>query len=404
MILRARIVMPISSPAIEDGAVWVKGARIVRVGKWSEFKATRKKVFDLGEVVLLPGLVNAHCHLDYTNLAIRRGNKSFAEWAREIIRRKNEWSIDDYRKSWVRGARMLEDTGTTTIGDIEAVPELLPWAWRQTRLRVCSFLEMTGVASGHAPKRIVGDAMAKIAKLKSGKDYTGLSPHALYSTVPQLLKLTAARSKKVRITMHVAESEDELEMYRDRKGTLFEWLSKFRDMADCGGKTPVAAVHRAGLLTRNFLAVHANYLTRNDVDLLARSGASVVHCPSSHAYFGHRLFPYQQLARAGVNICLGTDSMASTKLRGLNIFAEMQQFARSYPKVFPVQILRMATQNGAHALGLGGEVGEVRQGFFADFIAVPFRGKTADSAAAVIYSRHVSASFLGGRSLGCQIK
>ncbi len=395
--------MPISSPAIEDGAVWVKGTRIVRVGKWSEFKATRKKVSDLGEVVLLPGLVNAHCHLDYTNLAIRRGGKSFTDWVREIIRRKNEWSVDNYRKSWMVGARMLEDTGTTTVGDVEAASELLPWAWRQTRLRICSFLEMTGVASGQAPKQIVGDAIAKITKLKSSKDYTGLSPHALYSTVPQLLKLTAGRSKKVRVTMHVAESEDELQMYRDRKGELFEWLSKFRDMSDCGGATPLAAVHRAGLLTSKFLAVHANYLTTDDVHLLAKSGASVVHCPGSHAYFGHRRFPYQQLARAGVNICLGTDSMASTKLR-LNMFAEMQQFARIYPKVFPVQILRMATQNGARALGLDGEAGELRPGSFADIIAVPFRGKMADSAAAVLYSRQVSASFLGGGYLDSQIK
>jgi len=382
----------------------IKRERIVRVGKWAEFAGTREKVSDLGEVVLLPGLVNAHCHLDYTNLAIRRAGKSFTDWVREIIRRKNEWAIEDYRKSWVRGAHMLEATGTTTVADIEAVPELLPWAWWQTPLRVCSFLEMTGVASGRAPKEILCDTLGRITKLKSSKDGTGLSPHALYSTVPQLLKLSATRSTKMRVTMHVAESEDEMQMYGRRKGELFDWLSKFRDTSDCGGTTPVQAVRRAGLLKPNFLAVHANYLTGNDVRLLAKSGASVVHCPSSHSYFGHRRFPYQQLARAGVNICLGTDSMASMTGRELNMFTEMQQFARANPKVSPVQILRMATRNGAWGLGLAGEAGELGNGFFADLIGVPFRGKKADLADAVLYTRHLSAMFVGGKRLECQRK
>ncbi|MDB6057578.1 MAG: Atrazine chlorohydrolase [Verrucomicrobiales bacterium] len=397
MILRARIVLPICGPAIEDGAILVTGDRIGQVGKWSELKAARTKVCDLGEVVLLPGLVNAHCHLDYSNLKIPRAKKSFTDWVRTIIRRKNEWAVDDYRESWMRGARMLEKTGTTTVGDIEAVPELLPSVWRETRLRVYSFLEMTGVASGLAPQQILADTIAKESKLKSSKNYTGLSPHALYSTVPELLKLTAARAKKMRITMHIAESEAEMQMYGRRTGELFEWLSKFRDMSDCGGMTPVQAVHRAGLLRPNFLAVHGNYLTRDDVQLLAKSGTSLVHCPSSHAYFGHRRFPYQQLARAGVNICLGTDSMASMAGRELNMFTEMEQFARTYPSVSPVKILRMATHNGARALGLLGAVGELRPGCFADFVAVPFRGKARDSHSAVLGTKRIDGVFTGGK-------
>lgn len=395
MILRARIVLPICSPGIENGAVSIRGGRIAGVGKWGDFKGTREKVLDLGEVVLLPGLINAHCHLDYTNLTIARGNLSFTDWVREIIRRKNEWGVEEYRKSWVGGARMLERSGTTTVADIEAVPELLPWAWKQTRLRVCSFLEMTGVASGRAPGKILSETTRKIAKLKSSKDYTGISPHALYSTVPQLLKLTTARSKKLRVTMHVAESEEEMQMYGRGKGPLFDWLSKFRDMSDCGATTPVQAVHRAGLLRRNFLAVHANYLSREDVRLLARSGASVVHCPSSHAYFGHRRFACQRLEKAGVNICLGTDSMASMKTGELNMFGELQQFARAYPNIFPVQILRMATQNGARALGLEGEVGELRAGALPDLIWVGFRGKIADAASAVLWTSKIEGSLVG---------
>ena len=395
MILRARIVLPINGPPIENGAISIKGARIVAVGKWNELRGG--KVTDLGGVVLLPGLINAHCHLDYSDMRMTRGGKSFTQWAQTIIKKKNDWTTADYRKSWVRGARMLEKTGTTTVADIEAVPQMLPWAWKQTALRVCSFLEITGVASGRNPKDILSDALKKTATLKS--EGIGLSPHALYSTAPDLLKLTAKRARKMRITMHVAESDDEVAMYSRRKGELFDWLSRVRDMSDCGGVTPVEAVHRAGLLGPNFLAVHANYLTDDDVRVLARLKASVVHCPSSHAYFGHRRFDYEKLARAGVNVCLGSDSMATMRGRELNMFTEMQQFARVYSNVLPEQILQMATINGARALGMEGKIGELKPGAFADLIAVRFSGGISNATACILYATGPSMVIIGGQRL-----
>ncbi len=392
------MVLPISGPPIENGAVVIKGERIAGVGKWSQLRSVpgSMRVTDLGEVVLLPGLVNAHCHLDYTDMRIKRGDKSFTDWAREIIRTKRTWNLEQYRASWLRGARMLLESGTTTVGDIEAVPQLLPRAWNQTPLRVCSFLEMTGVASGKEPKIILRGALKEISELKS-RDLTGLSPHALYSTVPELLRLTAKAARKTRVTMHVAESEEEFEMYAHRKGELFDWLSKVRDVSDCGETTPVAAVQRAGLLRRNFLAVHANYLTASDGRALARSGASVVHCPSSHSYFGHQRFPFEKLKRAGVNICLGTDSAASMRARELNMFSEMQQFARVYPDVPHAQILRMATGNGARGFGLEGVIGELRCKASADLIAVKFTGKVADVSSAVLFTKRVTHVFIRGR-------
>jgi cytosine/adenosine deaminase-related metal-dependent hydrolase len=397
VILRARIVMPMSGPPIEDGAVVLKGERIVRVGKWKDVRGIGTTE-DLGEVVLLPGLVNAHCHLDYTDIRIDRGRKSFTQWVKAIISRKIKTSIGEYFVAWIRGAQMLAHSGTTTVADIEAVSELLPWVWESTPLRVVSFLEITGVQSGIDPEKVLKGAFEKLSQLKSANGSVGLSPHALYSTVPKLLKLTAKRGRKLSVAVHVAESEDELDMYARRRGPLFDWLKNFRDMSDCGGTTPVEAVHRAGLLGKNFLAVHANYLKSKDVRLLAESGASVAHCPSSHEYFGHRRFPFEKLDRAGINICLGTDSMASMRGRELNMFTEMQQFAKVYPKVAPVQILRMATSNGAAAIGLKGKVGELRAGSFADLIAVPFTGKTSQAASAVLYTKRIGECFINGQN------
>jgi cytosine/adenosine deaminase-related metal-dependent hydrolase len=294
---------------------------------------------------------------------------------------------------------MLAQTGTTTVADIEAVPKLLPWAWEQTPLRICSFLEMTGVASARKPAQIIDETLKQIARLKFSRGCSGISPHALYSTVPELLRRTARRSRKLRVTMHVAESEEEMQMYARRKGELFEWLSQMRDMTDCGGTTPVEAVRRAGLLGRNFLAVHCNYVTDEDIELLAKSGSSVVHCPSSHVYFGHRRFSYKKFARAGVNICLGTDSMASMRGRELNMFAETQQFARAYPNVSPGRVLRMATINGARALGMDGKVGELKAGAFADLVALPFNGKIKDTSACILNRTKPSAVIIGGQEL-----
>jgi cytosine/adenosine deaminase-related metal-dependent hydrolase len=222
--------------------------------------------------------------------------------------------------------------------------------------------------------------------------------------MPALLKQTArvARRRGWRVAMHVAESAAEQEMYVHRRGPLFDWLRRQRDMSDCGNGTPVQQVRRCGLLGENFLAIHANCLEPGDVAALAESRSHVVHCPQSHAYFQHPPFPYRALAAAGVNVCLGTDSLASIlpsrrRKPELNMFAEMRAFAASFPDVAPEQIVRMATESGARALGLQGRIGGIFQGGRADLTAIPFAGKAEDAWEAVVHhAGDVSASMIGG--------
>jgi cytosine/adenosine deaminase-related metal-dependent hydrolase len=157
------------------------------------------------------------------------------------------------------------------------------------------------------------------------------------------------------------------------------------------------------LLGENFLAIHANYLLAADIQALARSGASVVHCPRSHAYFQHQRFPCEELAAAGVNVCLGTDSLASVSApRGqkpeLNLFAEMRRFAAAHPGVAPEAIVEMATRNGARALGWAGRAGELSPGSWADLIAIPFTGPAAGCEAAVVHhAGPVAVSMIDGQ-------
>jgi aminodeoxyfutalosine deaminase len=406
VILRARIVLPVGRAPIENGAVVISGNRIVAVGAWPEIAAQfSEPAVDLGAAILLPGLVNAHCHLDYTEMIGLPPPRYFSDWIKSLLVLKAGASYTDYAKAWLNGATMLTRTGTTTVADIEAVPELLPDVWNSTPLRVASFLEMTGVKSGRSTEDILGEASVKVESLKTQRGLVGLSPHALYSTSPALLEKSArlAREKKWRLTTHVAESSEEFEMYTRRRGNMFDWLERQRDTSDCGRGTPIAQVERCGLLGENFLAVHANYLEPADIAALARSGSSVVHCPRSHAYFKHQRFCYEELTSAGVNVCLGTDSLASVAVAPrskpeLNLFTEMRHFAAAHPAVAPAKIIAMATRNGARALGWQGRVGELSAGCLADIIAVPFSGATPEAEAAVIaHSGNVAASMIDGQ-------
>jgi cytosine/adenosine deaminase-related metal-dependent hydrolase len=193
-------------------------------------------------------------------------------------------------------------------------------------------------------------------------------------------------------------------MFMHGRGEMFAWLARGgRDMSDCGLGSPVQHLERNGALGEQLLAIHVNYLAEGDAELLAKRKAHVVHCPRSHAYFKHQRFPLEKLTEAGVNICLGTDSLASVyKTRRqtveLNLFEEMRSMAASRPELSPETILRMATINGARALGMKGRIGELAPRAFADVIAVPCTGKMTGICEAIINHRGgVAASMIDGQ-------
>jgi cytosine/adenosine deaminase-related metal-dependent hydrolase len=408
--LRSRVVLPVCRPLIENAAVVVSGANILAVGRWSFLKKRFPgPVLDLGESMLLPGMVNAHCHLDYTAMAgLFPPPRRFTDWIKLITTEKAHWGFSDYAASWLEGAKMLLRTGTTTVADIEAVPELLPELPAATALRVISLLEMTGVRSRRHPKAILNESLSVIAALPKWerRSLAGLSPHAPYSTTPALLRASAAAAKrlKLRVATHVAESPQEFEMFTRGSGDLHDWLARNqRDMRDCDGRSPIQHLARCNALHSRLLAIHVNHLAHGDAELLARNRVSVVHCPRSHEFFRHTEFPRRTLAKAGVNLCLGTDSLASVRKHPkrdleLNLFLEMRAFAARHPGVSPRQILQMVTVNGARALGLRGKIGELKRNSRSDMIAVPFAGRIADAFESLVnHAGDVSASMIAGR-------
>lgn len=366
-----------TGPPIEDGAVRIEGDRITEAGRCRDLCGEAE---DLGDVILMPGLVNAHCHLDYTDLAGRiPPPDSFNNWITGIVNAKNGWDDEEWKQSWLNGARQCLRHGITTVGNIETRSDLLPALWPQTDLRLLSFLEVIVVRPTSNAEKVVGDAVEFLKTNSPRHGSVGLSPHSPYTVRPDALRecVKAADENQWPITMHLAESADEQSMFRDGDGPLHQRLSVAgREMTDCDGRSPVAhaAKHRA--LNDRLLAVHGNYLDDNDIEILANNRVSMVHCPRSHAYFGHTAFRHWALRKAGVNVCLGTDSLATIKEANadLDLFAEMRAFKESNLTVATEAIVRMATIDGARALGWEGLVGELSEGAFADLAVLPWDG------------------------------
>ena len=396
---------------IENGALIVENGRIRWIGRWRECPAEAgSKVIDLGEVAVMPGLINAHCHLDYTDMAGKiPPPKDFPDWVKTILSFKSHWSFSEYAESWLKGAAMLLNSGTTTVADIEAVPELPPETWHSTPVRFVSFFELTGVKSQRHPDDLLKEAFDWITNLPDlpGKE-GALSPHALYSTNPELLRkaATAARDRNCLLTTHLAESESEFQMFTDASGPFYDWLKGQRNMSDCRTGSPVQLAHSYGLFGPNFIAAHVNYLAPGDAELLGQSRASVVHCPRSHDYFQHAPFKYGELSNAGVNICLGTDSLASSRKDSaqspeLNLWNEMRLFARNYPAVSPGEIFRLTTLNPARALQKQTELGALQRGFHGDCVALTYSGPVTEGRLyeELLYTGSVREVFIAGEQV-----
>jgi cytosine/adenosine deaminase-related metal-dependent hydrolase len=386
MIIRARSVVTMDGAPIEDGAVRVTGNRIGEVGEFSSFASDNDELLDLGECILLPGLINAHCHLDYTCL---RGKiprqKSFTNWIRAINAEKAGLTAQDYVASSKAGLAEAHRFGTTTIANLTAFPELI--ASTNEAVRTWWFAELIDV---RGPKRANEMVDAAVESLKHANNW-GVAPHAPFTASTNLFRRCQeiALRENTLLTTHLAESREEMEMFRDRSGPLFEFLQSLgRSMDDCGETTPLEMFFR-GLqrsrrdpstllgMTGRWIIAHLNEIAESDFDLLSeiRQKFSIAHCPRSHAYFRHGDFQFSRLQQLGFNICLGTDSLASND--DLSLFAEMRAFHKKFPALKPEKTLEMVTVNSARALGQAHELGKISPNFLADMIGIPFRGSSA---------------------------
>jgi cytosine/adenosine deaminase-related metal-dependent hydrolase len=395
--LRARWVLPIDRPPIEGGLVTLAGGQIVAVGE----NQSGQPPIDLGDVVLLPGLVNAHTHLEFSLLdrPLGQAGMAFPEWIGGVIehRRAKAKSLmietDGFqrfrRRAAEKGLAELRAAGTAAVGEI-ATPGWPRECFPASGLTVTVFLELLGLEADKQPTllRMAGSFVSDV--LDAGpKLRPGISPHAPYTVRPELVRSVAALSASERfpVAMHLAESRDELELLAAHRGPLVELLASigsWHPEAIPQGSTPrdylelLAEAHQA-------LVIHGNFLTPDDWSFLAerRTTMSVVYCPRTHAYFRHGSYPLAEMLAAGVHVALGTDSLASNP--DLSLLAELRQIAREHAAVAPEQILQMGTLAGAEALGLADRLGSIAPGKKAR-LAVVRTGAVRDPFAAILHS------------------
>jgi cytosine/adenosine deaminase-related metal-dependent hydrolase len=311
--------------------------------------------------------------------------KSFTAWIRAINARKAEFTAEDFRASIADGFAEAASFGTTTIANLEAFPELLA-AMPRPPVRTWWFAEMIDVREPQSALATSEEMRAIFERKKGWLGGIGLAPHAPYTASGTLYveaSDVAARTD-LPLTTHLAESTEEMEMFRQGRGELFDFMANIgRSMADCGRVTPLKLMIERGVLDERWLVAHLNELTENDFQLLATAPKfHVVHCPRSHAYFGHSSFAWAKLRTLGFNICLGTDSLASND--SLSLFAEMRQLLSIELTISPQELLEMVTVNAAAALRQQHSLGRIRRGFTADLIAIPAEGKKSEVLAKVV--------------------
>jgi len=387
-IYSARLVLPIGSTPIENGAVAVDAGRVVAVGRSQDLSGEHRE--DLGDVVLMPGLINAHCHLDYTVMrgAILR-QPGFSKWIRRINELKRTLSDDDYLQSIADGFSELRRWGTTGVFNIESFPELMV-RLPPPPLRTWWFYELMDIRNRVHTEDVVAGALTFFEKRPNWIGGFGLSPHAPYTTSADLYELAKYCCEKYAMpwTTHLAETDEEFEMFVKGSGPLHDFLKLLgRKMDDTGAITPTRLLLSRDSVPQGGLLVHMNCLTESDYEMLAaRAGDfSIVHCPKCHEYFDRPPFEIERLRNMGISLSLGTDSLASNS--SLNLFEEMRTLRRMHPGVSAGDTLEMVTRNPARAIGLPGLLGEIREGALADLIAVPYAGPINDVREGLVENR-----------------
>jgi len=376
--IRARVVYPVDRPPIEHGVVTIESEHIVAVGTKSE----RAEMIDLGSVALLPGLVNAHTHLEFSHLKRPLGEPGMrlVDWIRLVIAERGH-SGNNPSGAIAQGFAESVGHGVMTVGDITTTDAD---ASSILGADLTQLLEVIGFSRARSASACLALTERMHARATDPTRRFGISPHAPYTVSPELLGelVSLARARDIPVAMHLAESADELELLRDGTGPFRDLLEE-RSMWDAKviprGTTPLDYLRMLAEAPRA-LVIHGNYLSDEEHAFLAARAdrMSLVYCPRTHSYFGHPPYPLAELLRAGVRVALGTDSRASNP--DLDLLAEMRYVAATHTNVNPTDVLRMGTLSGAEALRREADVGSITPGKLANLITVPLRDESNQSA------------------------
>lgn len=373
--LLARWVFPVDQPPIERGIVEFVDGIISAVEPF--IGQPDPETVDLGNVAIIPGLVNAHAHLEFSSLdSPIEPALPFTDWIGRLLahRRERPGSLGEYINA---GAHEAAAAGSILIGDIvtgEWSPNCVPDAGAV----IVAFRELIGLL----PEQVAPQlelAQQHIADCRAadvsghGRLLPAISPHAPYSVCPELFNklVDLAHAENVPMCIHLAETQAELELLKSGTGEFFEMLTRFdlwREGTIPKCTRPMDYLPPLARLPHALIA-HGNYLADDEIDFLAaHPNIATVFCPRTHAFFGHVDHPWERLLDAGASVCIGTDGRSSNP--DYSLWSELQFLARqSNQERFP-QILDAGTRQGAIAIGQGNKTGTITTGKRADLTVV----------------------------------
>jgi len=391
---------------IERARLVERAGRIVSLGNERDAAApSGAEVIDFGGAIILPGFINAHCHLECSCLKGRlRPGTEFSAWLAELAGCRFAMGEDVFAREAVTGLAEAVEAGTTAMLDIftrgEAERPL-----RASGLRAWAFLEAIRLDPSQA-EAAYADLFNRLTRLAQGERFrAGLSPHAPYTvSIPLARKIgRLAEARRLPLAIHLAETEDERQMLATGGGPLadlFRSTGFLPNGWEAPGLSPVSWAERAGLLGPRTLVIHGNYIDDDEIGLLSKRGVSLAFCPRSHAFFGRGPHPLPKLLAAGVNVCIGTDSLASNDR--LDLLAELTSAKGMFPQIPAQRLFEMIGANVARFLGLGRLLGALAEGFECDLTVVrpaPPLGRGAESALGALLEEgaaRVKATVVGG--------
>lgn len=386
MILKAAWVLPVTGPPVRDGFVRLAADRIAEVGRAAVLPADDEPVTDLGAAILLPGLVNAHVHLELTCYAGRLQPEPLWDWFPKLVRlRRARGQVERERAAVYDGAWQSLRAGVTCVGDISR--RNLNWqVLKPIPIRKVCFVELLTLADD--PPRDPAELRAAVAEVQEDDLLTvGIAPHTPY-TVPaghiQAALQMATELNRPWCT-HWAETREERAFLLGDGRALPAYMCDL--LARCELRSPgLSAIELLEECARGVqpgALAHFNYVQPGDAERLAAAGHAVVYCPRSHRFFGHAPHPYRELTSAGVTVAIGTDSVASND--SLALLEELRFVRRELPDPPRGEVLlQMVTIHAARALGLHKQIGSLEAGTLADLVAFPCPADTADPAGDLI--------------------
>jgi cytosine/adenosine deaminase-related metal-dependent hydrolase len=370
----ARWIVPVATPPIADGTLITEGDKIVWIGERTLAPAGGRDEY-LGNVLLTPGLVNTHTHLDLTMLRGFLSDLPFFDWVRTLTRAVATLEDIELIDSAKLGVAEGLLAGTTTFADT-APNEAAFTAMRTMGVRGIAYREVFGPDPKDAGTSAaqLADQVHTMKERETDLVRVGVSPHAPYSVSDPLYAAVAkfAEQEQLPVAVHIAEGEDEQLLVTRGEGAFEPFLRSRGIPTAPRGREPLEIIEKTQLLRKGTLLIHAVRVSDAAIPRIADAGCGVAHCPASNARLGHGVAPIAEMMSAGVKVGLGSDSMASNDRMDLLEEARLASLAQRavigrHDVVTAQQAFRLATLGGAEALGMDAEIGSLAVGKQADF-------------------------------------